>query len=124
MSVGKNMMLINSAFKNVRSFSMISVSKECPYVEALFDPSSNVLAVIAKDKKNTFHMIPKVNEKGAPQGDKKQRVQIQTYSEYYLTNKEDIDNFINIFAINESFDYKKYIVDLKETKVSNIITQA
>jgi hypothetical protein len=44
MSIGKNMMLINSAFKNVKSFSLISVDKNCPYIEALFDPSSKVLA--------------------------------------------------------------------------------
>tara|TARA_R110001592_G_scaffold347760_1_gene641480 strand:- start:3107 stop:3481 length:375 start_codon:yes stop_codon:yes gene_type:complete len=124
MSLGKNMMLINSAFKNVKSFSMISISKECPYVEALFDPSSGVLAVITKEKKNTFHMVPKINEKGVPQGDKKQRVQIETYTEYYITSKEDINNFIGIFAINSDFNTEKYMVDLQETKVSKIITPA
>jgi hypothetical protein len=124
MSIGKNMMLIHSAFKNVKSFSLISVNKDCPYIEALFDPTSKVLAVITKEKKNNFHMVPKLKEDGSPHGNKKQRVQIQTYGEYYITNKDDIENFINIFAINDTFDYNKYIVDVTETKVSPIITKA
>lgn len=124
MNIGKNMMLIHSAFKNVKSFSLISVDKNCPYIEALFDPASKVLAVITKEKKNTFHMVPKLKDDGTPMGNKQQRVQIQTYGEYYITNTEDIDNFISIFAINDNFDYKKFIVEIKETKVSPIITEA
>jgi hypothetical protein len=69
-------------------------------------------------------MVPKLKEDGNPHGNKKQRVQIQTYGEYYITNKDDIENFINIFAINDTFDYNKYIVDVNETKVSPIITKA
>lgn len=124
MSIGKNMMLIESAFKNMKSFSMISVSKDCPYIEALYDPSSAVLAVITKEKKNTFHMVPKLKEDGNPHGNKKQRVQIQTYGEYYITNVDDIKNFISIFSINTDFDFGKYMVDINETKVSKIITEA
>jgi hypothetical protein len=124
MSIGGNMMLIESAFKNMKSFSMISVSKDCPYIEALYDPSSSVLAVITKEKKNTFHMVSKLKEDGSPHGNKKQRIQIQTYGEYYITDKNDITDFISIFSINVDFDYKKYMVDTKETKVSKIITEA
>jgi hypothetical protein len=69
-------------------------------------------------------MVPKLKEDGNPHGNKKQRVQIQTYGEYYITNKDDIENFIKIFAINDTFDYNKYIVDVNETKVSPIITKA
>ena len=117
-------MLIQSAFKNVKSFSLISVSKDCPYIEALYDPTSSVLAVITKEKKNTFHMVPKLKEDGNPNGNKRQRVQIQTYGEYYITDKSDIIDFVSIFSINVDFDYKKYMIDTKETKVSKIITEA
>lgn len=119
------MMLIHSAFKNVKSFSLISVDKNCPYIEALFDPSSKVLAVITKEKKNTFHMVPNLKNDGTPLEGKKQRVQIETYGEYYITNEEDLKNFINIFAINSTtFNYDQYIIDISETKVSPIITKA
>jgi hypothetical protein len=125
MSIGKNMMLINSAFKNVKSFSLISIDKNCPYIEAMFDPASQVLAVITKEKKSNFHMIAKLNSEGAPQGTKKQRVQIETFSEYYITDEKDIQNFVEIFAINNNnFEYKKHIKNINDVQVSSIITPA
>lgn len=124
MNIGKNMMLINSAFKNVKSFSLISINKDCPYIEALFDPSSQVLAVITKEKKNTFHMVAKLTPAGTADGKKKQRVQIQTYSEYYITDQKDIKNFIEIFAINSNeFNYEEHVVNRNKVEVSNIITK-
>lgn len=125
MSIGKNMMLINSAFKNVKSFSLVPASLECPYVEAMYDPTSSILAVISKDKKDSLHMVPLLDNSGNPIKGKMKRIQIETFSEFYVQSKEDIANFIEIFAINsEHFDYKKFFVDVNETKVSPIITQA
>ena len=79
-------------------------------------------------------MLPRLNEEGEPQRlrvpnkatgktVKEQRVSMDTFSEFYITEKEEIFNFINIFGINsDSFDYKKFTeVDEKETKVSNLI---
>ena len=124
MSIGKNMMLISSAFKNVKSFSLISVNKDCPYIEAMFDPASQVLAIITKEKKSNFHMVAKLNAEGAPQGTKKERIQIETFSEYYITDEKDIQNFVEIFAINTEFKYKKYMKNINDVKVSSIITPA
>jgi len=119
------MMLINSAFKNVKSFSLVPASLECPYVEAMYDPTSSILAVISKDKKSSLHMVPLLDNSGNPIKGKMKRIQIETFSEFYVQSKEDIANFIEIFAINsEHFDYKKFFVDVNETKVSPIITQA
>lgn len=134
MSIGKNMMLISSPFRNVPSFSLIPASLDCPYVEAMFDPSSGILAVISKVFKKSFHMVPKLDENGQPQRlkvpnkqtgktVKEQRVSMDTFSEFYITDKDEINNFINIFAINsESFEYSKFMqIDVKETKVSPLI---
>ncbi len=56
---------------------------------------------------------------------KEERRLVDTFSEFYLTEKEDIETFINLFGINAaSFDYKAYFVEIKETKKSNIILQA
>jgi len=46
--IGQNMMLISSSFRNVKSFSLMPVNNDCPYVEAMYDPSSGILAVITK----------------------------------------------------------------------------
>jgi len=65
-TLGQNMMLISSAFRNAKSFSLLPVSNDSPYVEAMFDPASGILAVISKVVKNSFHMIPKLDDDGQP----------------------------------------------------------
>lgn len=132
-SIGKNMLLISSAFRGAKSFSMVPVSNDCPYVEVMFDPSSAILAVISKVKKQAMHMLPRLDESGQPirlknpnmeagKTVKEQRVQLETFSEFYITEKEEILQFLNIFAINsDTFNVDSYFVDVKETKTSNII---
>ena len=129
----KNMMIISSAFRGVKSFSLAPATEDCPYVEALFDPSSSILAVITKVKKTQLHMVPRLDENGQPmrlkvpnnetgKTVKEQRIQIETFSEFYITEKEEIENFFKIFAINsESFDINKFFVDVKSPKLSSII---
>ena len=136
MSIGKNMMLVNSSFRGAKSFNLITVSKDAPYIDAMFDPSSGILACIGVNSKQSFHMVPRLNDEGQPmrlkvpnkatgKTVKEQRVSQQTYSEYYIGEKNDIDIFINIFAINaDTFDYKQFTdVEVKDTKVSKIITE-
>jgi Na+-transporting NADH:ubiquinone oxidoreductase subunit NqrC len=132
-SIGKNMLLISSAFRGVKSFSMVPVTQDCPYVEVMFDPSSAILAVISKVKKQAMHMVPRLDESGQPirlkspnmetgKTVKEQRMQIETFSEFYITEKEEILQFVNIFAINsQEYNIEEYFVNVKETKTSNII---
>ena len=131
--IGQNMMLVSSSFRNAKSFTMIPVTQSTPYTEAMFDPSSGILAVIIKVLKQSFHMVPRLDDNGEPQRlkspnqqtgktVKEQRVSMDTFSEFYLTDKKDIRDFINLFAINAgSFDFESFFTDVKETKVSNII---
>jgi len=131
--IGQNMMLISSSFRNVKSFSLMPVNNDCPYVEAMYDPSSGILAVITKIRKQSFHMMPRLDDNGQPQRlkvpnqetgkvHKEQRTTIETFSEVYITEKSEIENFIGMFAINAAtFPYKESFVDVAETKTSNII---
>jgi hypothetical protein len=132
-SIGKNMLLVTSAFRGVKSFSMLPVTLDCPYVEAMFDPTSGILAVISKVKKDVMHMVPRLDENGQPirlktpnnetgKTIKEQRIQIETFSEFYITEKEEIIQFIYMFAINaDVFDINAFYVDVNETQKSNII---
>jgi hypothetical protein len=132
-TIGQNMMLVKSSFRNANSFTLIPVSNNSPYVEAMFDPSSSILAVISKTMKGSFHMVPRLGDDGAPQRlktpnqqtgktVKEERKLVDTFSEFYLSDKADIEMFISIFAINaKQFDYKSFFVDTKETKVSKLI---
>ena len=128
------MMLVNSAFRNAKSFTLIPVSNDSPYVEAMFDPSSGVLAVISKVMKQSYHMVPKLDDTGQPvrlktpnqqtgKTHKEERRLVDTFSEFYLQDKDDIELFINMFAVNaEQFDYNSFLnVDINETKKSNLI---
>jgi len=127
------MMLVNSSFRNAKSFTLIPVSNDSPYVEAMFDPASSILAVISKVCKQSYHMVPKLDDEGQPQRLKKPNPQtgkthkeerrlVDTFSEFYLSDKKDIDTFIHMFAVNaEEFDYNEFFVDVKETKTSPII---
>lgn len=128
----KNMMLINSAFRNMASFSMIPVTDNCPYVEVIFDPSTNSLIAFSKTRKEIFKNMPRLNDDGdfmkvkTPNKEtgrtyKEIRMRINVFSDYILTDEEDIDNFISLFSINESFDYKKYFSN-QEIQTSKIIT--
>ena len=132
--IGQNMMLVNSTFRNAKSFTLIPVSMDSPYTEAMFDPASGILAVISKVMKQSYHMVPKLNDDGEPirlkspnqqtgKTVKEERRLVDTFSEFYLTDKADIDTFIHMFAVNaESFDYAKFAeVDVKETTVSKVI---
>lgn len=132
-NVGKNMMLISSAFRQVKSFSLIPVTDDCPYVEAMFDPTAGILAVITKVKKDSFHMVPRLDDNGQPQRlkvpnketgkvHKEQRVNVETFSEFYIMEKEEIENFLAIFAINStSFDYGQFFIEVDKTEPSKII---
>ena len=131
--IGQNMMLINSSFRNAKSFTLIPVSNDSPYVEAMFDPSSSILAVISKVMKQSYHMVPRLSDTGEPiklkmpnqqtgKTVKEERRLVDTFSEFYLSDQKDIETFIHMFAVNaKDFDYNSFFVDVKETKVSKII---
>jgi|TARA_R110000787_G_scaffold24340_1_gene69184 hypothetical protein len=131
--IGQTMMLINSSFRNAKSFTLIPVSNDSPYVEAMFDPSSSILAVISKVMKQSYHMVPRLSDTGEPiklkmpnqqtgKTVKEERRLVDTFSEFYLSDKKDIETFIHMFAVNASdFAYDDFFVDVDETKVSNII---
>jgi len=114
-----NMMLTTSAWGPSESFSLVPVTKDCPYIEVLYNPAAKTLAIIGKSKKDTFHMIPRLDDNGksqmlkGTQEQKKQRVQQESYSEYYITERSEIETFLNNFAVNaKDFDYAKFL-DMK-----------
>ena len=79
-------------------------------------------------------MVPKLDDNGEPmrlkipnkqtgKTVKEQRVSMDTFSEFYLSDKKDIETFIHMFAVNANeFDYSEFMqTDVKETKTSSII---
>ncbi len=131
--IGQNMMLVNSSFRNAKSFTLIPVSNDSPYVEAMFDPTSGILAVISKVMKQSYHMVPKLDDNGQPirlktpnqqtgKTVKEERRLVDTFSEFYLSDRSDIETFIHMFAVNaDNFNIEEFFVDLQKTEPSKII---
>jgi hypothetical protein len=112
----KSMMLITSSWGVRKTFKMLPVTKDCPFNEVIFDPEDKVLAVISKEKKETFHMMTKLNEWGDPLHMKigkrengkdyaEERKALETFYEYFISEEAEIKQFIEMFGINaDTFD--------------------
>lgn len=110
----KTMMLVESTWQDTKTFKMIPVSNDCPYVECIYDPSSKVLVLIGKTTKTSLHMLPKLDEYGKAvsgnRGAKQERRSIDTFQEYYVENEKDIKEIVKMFAVNASkFDIAKFL---------------
>jgi hypothetical protein len=128
------MLLVTSTWGSKKTFKLIPALSDCPYNEAIFDADNKVLAVISKEKKESLHMLAKLNEFGDPQTMKigrrangkdyaEERKTLETFYEYYVENVSEVENFIKMFAINaDSFDYAQYFVEEPKTAPSSIVT--
>jgi hypothetical protein len=119
----KNMILVASEWKEQPTFKLIPASIDCPYNEAIFDPTERILAIVSKEKKESFHMLPRLNDNGDLEVVKngkprttgkpyrEQRVSMETYYEYFIKDRKDIESFIQWFAITEgsNFDYNTFL---------------
>ena len=116
----KNMLLISTVWRMKKTFKLIPIGRECPYVECIFDPESQMLAVILDKVKQSYHMVPKLDDNGdhvptkkpRPGGEsiKEERRLVDTYGEVYIGDIKDIQQLVELFAINaEVFDYMQYI---------------
>lgn len=124
------MMLVQSSWNKQQTFRMVPINKDCPYVECICDPDTKVFVIISTITKNSFHMVPKLDDYGKPitgnKGPKQEKRQATTFQEYYL---EDVDSIISIvkhFAQNEKtfkFKWKEFLKDKEEKKPSAIITE-
>ena len=110
----KTMMLVESTWQDTKTFKMIPVSNDCPYVECIYDHSSKVLVLIGKTTKTSLHMLPKLDEYGKAvsgnRGAKQERRSIDTFQEYYIEEDKDVKEIVKMFAVNASkFDIAKFL---------------
>ena len=117
----KSMMLIRSTWNQGKTFRLIPIHLECPYNEAIYDPEQKILAVISKECKETFQMVPKFDDKGDVLQAKRvrdngknyaeERRALDTWYEYYLENADDIKAFVEWFAGNDSVAMAEEFID-------------
>jgi hypothetical protein len=115
-----SMMIVSGNWGPMPTFKLIPITKDCPYVECIFNPQAKALAVIGAIIKDTFHMVPRLDDNGEPQKrkgpgsdknpEKQQRVTLSTFQEYYVHGEEEITNFLEKFAVNEKeYEYKDFM---------------
>jgi hypothetical protein len=120
MSGKRTMLAINSEWNGHKTFRLIPVSNDCPYVECIYDVTSQLFVIISKTTKTTLHMLPKLDENGDPTATvalrpngrnvKEERVSSETFQEYYLDNKSDIKELVYYLASNaEEFDIESIL---------------
>lgn len=112
----KNMMIYLSEYeKGKKTFKLIPMSEECPFIHAMFLPDDKILSIFSKEYKERPIMMPKLSDKGLPvtmnskEGLKiaEERRMIDMYYEYALSEKEDIINFLITICIENSYEYYK-----------------
>ena len=121
----KNMMLITSSWKNHETFKLIPTTRDCPYLEGIYDRELGVLALIGNNKKQQFHMIPRLDTNGDPEMRKtvkdpatqkpfrEERRSIETFQEYYIEDESEIKDFLKMFAVNfDSYNTDSYFGEL------------
>jgi hypothetical protein len=133
--IGKNMILINAPdFQSMaKAFKMIPITNDCPYVECMYSAKDNVMAVITKTMKQSYHMVAKLDDNGDPirtknkrpngKEYKEERRLVDTFSEFYLMTPEEINGFVESFAVNaKTFDYKSFTTPKEEDPKDKIIS--
>lgn len=118
------MLLITSVFDNgdgnyTPNFRMIPVDLKCPYVECIFVPKYLSLMVATKTTKTQMMMVEKLDDNGfripiknaKSEMFKMTRKEMKTFHDFRLIGKDEITNFIKMFAINaDTFDFGKFFV--------------
>jgi HD-GYP domain-containing protein (c-di-GMP phosphodiesterase class II) len=129
------MLLITSSWGANKTFKMIPATPDCVYNEAIFDLDSKVLALISKEKKESLHMVAKVNEWGDVVPMKigkrsngkdyaEERKSLETFYEYYIENAEEVKDIVSRLAVNaDTFDITSFVEAKTEApKVGNLIS--
>lgn len=116
-----NMMLVDSYMGPYKTFALVPLDSSCPWVEVIFEPTGGTLIAISKEKKQTYKMLPKLDDNGDPQelklsrrnngqSYKEERRLIETFHEIVITGLESTREFVKQFAVNaESYDYEKHM---------------
>ena len=134
--MSKSMMLITSTWSTRKTFKLVPITPDAVYNEGIYDPENKVLALISKDKKQSMHMLPKLNEFGDVQYLKigkrangkdfaEERKPLESFYEYYIEEADEIKTIVNLICINsEEFDLDKFMNAESTKQESNILTAA
>ena len=113
------MRAITATWNEKPTFKLMPFTQDCLFVEGLYDPETNTLVLFSKEKKDTLHMIPRLNDDGEviqttkrkAKAYKEQRITLASFMEYYITEKKEICEVVDSLIVNPEFEYKKFITE-------------
>lgn len=121
MSDLKSMMLVTVPYTATeKSFRMIPVAADCPYVDVVYWKDKKVLEINSPFKKTEYAYFPKLDdngdmekrkiptkdENGQPVIYKQERRTTETLQKYYIIEQVEIIAFVEALAINsKTVDY-------------------
>jgi hypothetical protein len=91
---------------NKPSYALLPISEEAVYVDGMFYTDHLFLMLLSKVAKEKFHMVPKLDNMGQNEIDKRtgkerlERVRMESTYEYYISNMKDIEWFAYSFIAN------------------------
>ena len=114
------MIAVSSVWGEYKTFRLIPIHKDCPYLEGIFDPNLQVMVFISDKHKNSYHMLPVLDSDGEVIPSKKKRSNgktykeerrmVETYQEYYIVEREEILKMLEMFCQNyDTFDFAKFM---------------
>jgi hypothetical protein len=115
------MMLVQATWNEKQTFRLIPISLNCPYVECILDPETQVFVIISKISKTSLHMLPKLDDNGDAlltknlrsngRNIREERQKIDVFQEFYIEDKIAIKELIHLFSINATtFNYDAFMV--------------
>ncbi len=104
----QNMLAYSTDWYGHKTFRLMPITNDCPFVEAIYDPTTKVLAIIGRTTVEKPIMLPKLNDKGQTTPIKgaepgrvvEERRIMSTFTEYYMDNMADITAYIERFVVN------------------------
>lgn len=130
-AIGGNMRLFRTYWGHEETFKLMPVTLDCPYMEVLYHPSAQMLVVFSKTMKQNYEMLPKLDDDGEMLPTKKkkrnglafkeERRLLEVPQEFYMIDRKQQEEFIELFATNaKDFDYKA-VLDIKPKTDSAIL---
>ena len=121
MLIEKSMLIISVTIGGIKSFQMIPATKDCPYLETIFDPSYQSLRITSKNRVQRVVWVQKVDEAGIPihcgsvktteqnKGFKVERMFVEEECEYFINDPREIEVFVKAIAVNaEGWEIELY----------------
>jgi len=117
---GANMLLFTTFWGQHKTFKLMPINQECPYMEVIYDPTVQMMVAMSKTMKENYEMLPKLDDDGEFIATKKAKVNgrkikeerrlMSVPQEFYLIERDEQEAFIKTFAVNaDEYNYKQYL---------------